>query len=203
MAKLHFKYGTMNTGKSIDLIKAAYNYEENGFKVFVIKPLVDTKKGEYISSRIGLSRKVDLILGENDNVISSLSNKLNDISVIFVDEAQFLKTNQIDDLYIISKIIDVPVICYGLRTNFKMESFPGSRRLLEIADVLENLQSLCECGNISSVVGRKVNDKYVLSGKSIVIDGTSNVEYVPLCAECYLQKVKKIDFNKYHKKIGR
>lgn len=203
MAKLHFKYGTMNTGKTVDLIRTAYNYEENGFKVFVIKPFIDTKGGEYITSRLGIKRKVDLLLKKDDNVIEALSNKLKDISVIFVDEAQFLTEKQVDDLYIISKVISIPVICYGLRTNFKMESFEGSKRLLEIADVLESLQSLCKCGNISRVVGRMENDKYVLEGEDIVIDGTSDITYVPLCGSCYLQKVKKLDFEKYHKKVGR
>lgn len=203
MAKLHFKYGTMNTGKSVDLMRTAYNYEENGFKVFVIKPLVDTKSGDFISSRVGLSRKVDLLLDSDDNVIDVLKDKLTDISVIFVDEAQFLTRNQIDDLYIISKVVDVPIICYGLRTDFNMESFEGSKRLLEIADILEQLQSLCECGNISRVVGRMEDGEYVTEGESIVIDGTSNVEYRPLCGSCYLQKVKKLDFKEYHKKLGR
>lgn len=203
MAKLHFKYGTMNTGKSVDLMRTAYNYEENGFKVFVIKPLIDTKSGEYISSRVGLSRKVDLLLDINDNVIDVLKDKLTDVSAIFVDEAQFLTRNQIDDLYIISKVEDVPIICYGLRTDFNMESFEGSKRLLEIADILEQLQSLCECGNISRVVGRMENGEYVTEGESIVIDGTNNIEYRPLCGSCYLQKVKKLNFKEYHKKLGR
>lgn len=201
MAKLHFKYGTMNSGKSIDLMKTAYNYEENGFKVFIIKPEIDTKAEEYISSRIGLNKKVDLLLG-NNSVIDVLKDKLMDISVIFVDEAQFLKRKQIDELYEITKIVDIPVICYGLRTDFRMESFEGSRRLLEIADVLEELPTLCKCGSIARIASRKENGKFVLEGDSIVIDGTENIEYESLCGKCYLEKVKKIDFKSVRRKIG-
>lgn len=199
MAKLHFKYATMNSGKSLDLMRTVYNYEELGFKVFVVKPLVDTKGKDAIESRVGLRRVVDLLLDYNDDVTKVLKGKLENVKVIFVDEAQFLNPKQVDDLFILSKALDIPVICYGLRTDFQMKSFKGSNRLLEIADVLEEIQTLCHCGNIARFVGRKKNGKYGLDGPTIVIDGTSDYEYIPLCGKCYLEEVRKIDLDKYKK----
>ncbi len=192
MAKLHFKYATMNAGKSIDLMRTAYNYEENGFKVLVMKPKIDTKSGNFISSRVGMERQVDILIDKEDNIVSLLKKKLDNLYCIFVDEAQFLKENQVNDLYKISKLYDIPVICYGLRVNFKGKSFEGSLRLLEIADVLEELPTICNCGSIARMVGREVNGKFVLDGDEVVIDGTSNVKYVPLCGKCYLEKVLNI-----------
>ena len=196
MAKLHFKYATMNSGKSIDLIRTAYNYEESNQKIIVAKPIVDTKANDYISSRIGIERKVDFLIKENDSIISLFKGKLKDVKCIFIDEAQFLSEEQVDDLFIISKYKDIPIICYGLRVNFKMEAFEGSRRLLEISDVLEELVTLCECGKVARYVGRKVENEYTTDGKEIVIDGTNHVEYKSLCGECYLQKVKKITYRR-------
>jgi len=149
MAKLHFKYASMNSGKSIDLIRTVYNYEENGYKVLVLKPKIDTKAGDSIQTRIGLERKVDILIDKKDNVLKLLKNKLKDVSAIFIDEVQFLNKKQIDDLFLISKIKDIPIICYGLRNNFMMESFEGSKRLLEIADILEEFPTLCSCGNVA------------------------------------------------------
>lgn len=196
MAKMHFKYASMNSGKSIDLMRTAFNYEENGYKVLVIKPIIDTKGKDKLSSRVGLERKVDELILYSESILEKLKGRLKNISCIFVDEAQFLSINQVDELFLISKACDIPVICYGLRTNFKMESFAGSKRLLEIADSLEELTTLCSCSNIARYVARKVNDTYVVEGEEIIIDGTINVEYIPLCGKCYLEKVKRIDLNK-------
>jgi len=192
MSKMHFKYATMNSGKTIDLIRTAYNYEENGYKVLVIKPVIDTKGNDHIATRIGLTRKVDLLLAPDDTILSQIED-IKNIKCIFVDEAQFLTTKQVDELYYITKKHNIPVICYGLRVNFKMESFEGSRRLLEIAEELEELVTLCKCGEIARYVGRQVNGRYVTDGAEVVIDGAEeNVEYIPLCGRCYLKEVKKI-----------
>ena len=193
MAKMHFKYASMNSGKSIDLIRTAHNYEENGYKVLIIKPAVDTKAEDNISSRIGAQRKVDILLLYSDNILEVLKNKLNDVACILVDESQFLSIKQVEDLFLISKACNIPVICYGLRTNFKMESFAGGKRLLEIADVLEELTTLCSCGEIARYVSRKVGNNFVQDGEEIIIDGTENITYVPLCGKCYLEKVNKIN----------
>ncbi len=196
MAKLIFKYSTMNSGKTMDLLRTVHNYEENNCKVIVMKPTVDTKADDSIETRIGLKRKVDILISENDSIIELLKGKLNDVRCIFIDESQFLNAPQIDELFIITKAVDIPVICYGLRSNFKLESFEGSRRLLEIADSLEEFKTLCSCGEIARYVGRKVNDEFVVEGDVIVIDGASNVEYVPLCGKHYLEAVTKIDLSK-------
>lgn len=201
MAKLHFKYATMNSGKTLDLIRTTYNYEENGFKVLVIKPAIDKKGNESIVSRVGLERKVDFLIAEGDNIIDVLAPYLMNIKCIFVDETQFLTKAQIEQLLIVAKVIDISVVCYGLRTNFKQEAFEGSKRLLELADKLEELPTICECGEIARFVGRQVNDEYVLDGQEVVIDGTENIKYIPLCGKCYLKKVLKQDFEKIKKKV--
>ena len=196
MAKLIFKYSTMNSGKTMDLLRTVHNYEENNCKVIVMKPIVDTKANDSIETRIGLKRKVDMLISENDSIIELLKGKLNDVRCIFIDESQFLNAPQIDELFIITKAVDIPVICYGLRSNFKLESFEGSKRLLEIADSLEEFKTLCSCGEIARYVGRRVNGEFVVEGDVIVIDGASNVEYVPLCGKHYLEAVTKIDLSK-------
>lgn len=203
MAKMHFKYASMNSGKSTDLIRTAHNYEENGYQVLVLKPIIDTKSKDSISSRLGVTKKADILLLYSDDIKEVLKNKLTNISCILVDEAQFLSSTQVEDLFIISKACNIPVICYGLRTNFKMESFAGSKKLLEIADILEELTTLCKCGQIARYVGRKVGDTFVLDGEEIIIDGTADVEYIPLCGRCYLSKVKKLNLEKIKENLTK
>ena len=195
MAKLHFKYGTMNSGKSMDLIRTIYNYEEIGYSVLLLKPMIDTKGDDTIVSRNGMNKKVDFLVEKDTNLIDLvIDNIKDDTRCVFVDEAQFLTEKQVDELFLISKKVDIPVICYGLRNNFMMKSFEGSKRLLEIAEKLEELPTLCKCGHIARYVGRKVDNEFVYEGEEVVIDGTSsNIEYVPLCGKCYLEKVKKIE----------
>ena len=201
MAKLNFKYSTMNAGKTLDLIRTVYNYDENGYKVLVLKPKIDTKGEDYIVSRVGVSRKVDYLIDKEDSIVDLIKKDLGDTKSIFVDEAQFLTKEQIDELFLISKVFDKDVICYGLRLNFKMDAFEGSKRLLEISEELEELKTICHCGNIARYVGRKVNGNYVSDGSEVVIDGTDNVEYIPLCGDCYLKEVKGVDYNKIKKLI--
>lgn len=196
MAKLNFKYATMNSGKTLDLIRTAHNYEENGYKVIILKPAIDTKGETYIESRIGLKRKVNYLIGKEDNITNAIANELDNLTCILVDEAQFLSKKQIDELFLITKVFDIAVICYGLRLNFMMEAFEGSKRLLEIAEELEELKTICKCGNVARYVGRKVSGDYVTFGEEVVIDGTNDIEYVPLCGDCYLKDVKKIDYVK-------
>lgn len=196
MAKLSFKYGAMGSGKSIDLMRAAYNYEEKGFDAIVMKPKLDIKGNDKLDSRIGISRVVDILITDDTNIVEEVNKRLTKtLKCIFVDEVQLLPSNKIDELYLVSKIFDIPVMCYGLRTNFRMKGFSGSTRLLEIADSLEEIKSICKCGKIARFNARKVNGKYTLDGDDIIIDGTdSKVEYIPLCGDCYLKKVKKIDY---------
>ena len=201
MAKLNFKYSTMNAGKTLDLIRTVHNYDENGYKVLVLKPKIDTKGEDYIVSRVGVSRKVDYLIDNEDSIIDLIKEDLVNSKSIFVDEAQFLTKEQVDELFLISKVFDKDVICYGLRLNFKMDAFEGSRRLLEISEELEELKTICKCGNIARFAGRKENGEFVKNGSEVVIDGTTNVEYVPLCGDCYLKEVRGIDYQKVKKLI--
>ena len=193
MAKLIFNYAAMNSGKSIDLLRTVYNYEENGLKVLVMKPSIDTKGGDFIVTRAGLSRKVDFLISGDSSIFDLISDKLSNISCIFIDEAQFLSEQQVIDLFIISNNYDVPVICYGLRTDFRGNLFPGSSKLLGLAEELHEFKTLCNCGEIARYNARRVNGKYIVDGNSVLIDGTSEVEYVPLCANCYSKNVLSID----------
>ena len=189
MAKLIFNYSAMGSGKTMDLLRTAFNYEENGLKVLVMKPSVDTKGGDSIVTRVGMSRKVDYLIGVGTSIIDMISDSLSDVSCIFIDEAQFLSEQQVVDLFIISNNYDVPVICYGLRTDFRGNLFPGSSKLLGIAEELHEFKSLCNCGEIARYNARRVNGKYIVDGDSVLIDGTSDIEYVPLCGNCYVKYV--------------
>ena len=166
-----------------------------------MKPKIDTKGENYIVSRVGISRKVDYLIDKDDSIINLIKSDLIDTKSIFIDESQFLTKEQVDELFTISKVFDVDVICYGLRLNFKMDAFEGSRRLLEISEELEELKTICHCGNIACYVGRKVNGNYVSDGSEVVIDGTENVEYIPLCGNCYLKEVKKLNYSEYQNKV--
>ena len=192
MAKFHFRYGAMNAGKSTILLQTAYNYEEKGKKVVILKPSVDTKGDEKIVSRIGLERKVDYLIGDNDSIISKLGDNLSSLSCILVDEAQFLKRKQVDELFYISKIMDIPVIAFGLRTDFKSNGFEGSIRLLELADALEEMPTICRCGKKARFNARKVDGKFTFDGDSIIIDDTSDVSYESLCGACYIEEQEKV-----------
>ena len=193
MAKLIFNYSAMGSGKTMDLLRTAFNYEENGLKVLVMKPSVDTKGGDSIVTRVGMSRKVDYLIGVGTSIIDLISDSLSGVSCIFIDEAQFLSEQQVVDLFIISNNYDVPVICYGLRTDFRGNLFPGSSKLLGIAEELHEFKSLCSCGEIARYNARRVNGKYIVDGDSVLIDGTSEVEYVPLCGNCYTKYVLSLD----------
>ena len=193
MAKLIFNYAAMNSGKSIDLLRTVYNYEENGLKVLVMKPSIDIKGGDSIVTRAGLSRKVDFLISGDTNIIDMISDRIDGVSCIFIDEAQFLSEQQVIDLFIVSNNYDVPVICYGLRTDFRGNLFPGSSKLLGLAEELHEFKTLCNCGEIARYNARRVNGKYIVDGDSVLIDGTSNIEYVPLCANCYTKYVLSQD----------
>ena len=191
MAKLYFRYGSMNCGKTIHLLQTAHNYQENNLKTIIIKPIVDTKGGNNIVTRIGLKRKVDILLKPNENVRQVLD--LQDVACILVDEAQFLQPHQVEDLWKIAKLNDVPVICYGLRTTFTSKFFIGSKPLMELADELEELVTICSCGAKAKFNARKVNGEFVTDGAEIAIDGENNVTYEPLCGKCYIEKVMGIE----------
>ena len=190
MASFYFRYGVMKSGKSVHLMQVAHNYEKNNMKAIVLKPKVDTKGEDYIVSRVGLKRKVDFLVDDNKELKEYLDS-LKDISCIIVDEAQFLNPENVDTLYEYNKKNDVPVICYGLKTDFITHAFPGAIRLFELSDYVEELVTICSCGKKAKFNARVVNGEYVLHGSQVAIDG--EVNYEVLCGECYLKKVLKID----------
>ncbi len=194
MAKLIFRYGAMNSAKTTAMIQTAFNYEEKGHKIVLIKSSKDTKGGEYVVSRIGLKRKIDEFITPKDKVIDKIEKYLDSVSCIIVDEGQFLLPQQVDELYYISKLYDIPVIAYGLRANFKLEGFDGSPRLLLLAEELEELPTLCRCGKKARLNARKEFGEFVTEGDSVLIDGEDeNIEYESLCGECYLKEVMRVD----------
>lgn len=189
MAKLYFRYGAMNCGKSTMILQTAYNYQERDQNVIIIKSLIDTKGGNNIVSRIGLERKVDELIAPNESVIKKTKKYFKKISCILVDEAQFFTGDQIFEMFVIAKQYDIPVICYGLKADFKTNLFTGSKRLLELADEFTELPTICRCGKKARFNARKVNDKFVFDGDQVAIDEENNVTYESLCGKCYLDKV--------------
>ncbi len=189
MSKLYFRYGAMNSGKTTLLIQVAHNYEERGMKVVILKPGIDTKGNDKIVTRIGLKRKVDHIVQSDEKLINYLCTLPLDIVCVLVDEAQFLTRDQVDDLFMFTKLKNIPVICYGLRSDFKTMAFPGSLRLFEVSDVMEELITICRCGKRAKFNGRIVNGKFTSNGEQVAIDGENHVEYESLCGKCYLEKV--------------
>ena len=187
MAKIHFKYGAMNSGKTDTLIKTAHNYEERELNVVVIKPEIDTKGGTTITARGGHSREVD-ILADRDLDLRHEIGKRSLITCVLVDEAQFLTPDQISQLYSVAKEDDISVICYGLRTDFRTQLFPGSQRLFEVADNIEKLPTMCFCGSQAEFNTRKVNGNYIFTGDQVAIDGEDEVEYDSLCGSCYAKE---------------
>ncbi len=192
MAKLYFRYGAMNCGKTTYLLQTAHNYEENGMKVIIMKPKKDTKGDNHVVSRIGIDRKVDLLVDKDTNVFELVKKKYKDISCVLVDEAQFFDPDQIDQLMDIAVELDIPVICYGLRTDFQTKVFPGSLRLLSIAHSLEELKTICKCGRKAIFVGRYINGKFTIDGDQVAIDGENNVTYKSMCAKCYKNEKTKL-----------
>lgn len=191
MAKLYYRYGAMNSGKTAILLQVANNYEERGMKVLILKPGIDSKGSDYLVSRIGLKRKVDHIILEDENVYKYLENNIDGVACVLIDEAQFLTKNQVEDLMQIVVDFDVPIICYGLRTDFRTEGFEGSTRLLEIAHSIEEMKTICKCGRKAIFNTRKVNGKFTFSGEKVAIDGFSEVTYESLCPKCYYEKLRK------------
>ncbi|PPK48939.1 thymidine kinase [Clostridium algidicarnis] len=198
MAKLYFRYGAMNSGKSTSLMQVAYNYEERGMKVIIIKPRTDTKGGNKITSRLGVARNVDMLLDPSENAYLNIEGYIKNkgsINCILVDEVQFLKSHHIDELFKVSVIMDIPVICYGLRTDFQMEGFEGSKRLLLLAHSIEEMKTICTCGKKALLNGRKINGRYVFVGNQIAIDNEDEVEYESLCPKCYFKYKAEFELN--------
>ena len=189
MAKMYFRFGAMNCGKTTALLQVAHNYEEKGMNVIVIKSSIDKKGDRNIVSRLGIEREVNLLIEPSESILENID--LNGITAILVDEVQFMPKDQVKELWLISKLYDIPVICYGLKTNFKGELFEGSKTVLELADELEELATICKCGRKAKFNARIVNDEFVYEGDEVAIDGI-DARYVSVCGFCYVNDVMKI-----------
>ena len=190
MSKLYFRYGAMNSGKSTHLMQVAHNYEERGMKVILIKPATDKKGGDKLVSRLGVERKVDILCLENMNIYEEIQKWQEvkfKVNCILVDEVQFMTKEQVDQLFKIAVVLDIPVICYGLRTDFMMEGFEGSTRLLLLAHSIEEMKTICKCGRKAILNGRKINGEFVFEGEQVAIDNIDNVQYESLCGHCYFR----------------
>ena len=181
----------MNSGKSTALLQVAHNYEERGMRVLLAKPVLDTKGSQHIVARIGIDRAVDILVDDSMNLrkqVMQWSKDVEKIDCVLVDEAQFLSAKHIDQLFELAVLDSVPVICFGLRTDFQRNLFPGSERLFALAHSLEELKTICRCGKKALFVGRKVDGSYVFDGSQVAIDGENEITYESLCGNCYLQE---------------
>ena len=190
MAKLYFKYGAMGSSKTAQALITKFNYEERGMKVWLIKPATDKRDGcDNLTSRIGLASKCDPI-DKSDGIRELFMRKILNADVIICDESQFFTENQIDEL---RKIVDednIPVICFGLRTDFLTRLFPGSKRLLELADSISEIKTICECGSKATVSARiDKSGNIVTSGEQIFLGG--NDTYLAMCHKCWTERIKK------------
>ena len=194
MAKLYFKYGAMGSSKTAQALITKYNYEENDMKVWLIKPSADTRDGAAIlRSRIGLEAQVEVIPPETDVYARFLGSRIHRCDVIIVDECQFMTERQIEQLRAIVDEQKIPVLCFGLRTDFLTRLFPGSRRLMELADCIEEIKTMCDCG-AKATVNARISDGYIVTeGAQVVLGG--NDSYIAMCHRCYVNGIRE------HKKI--
>ena len=185
----------MNSGKSTALLQAAFNYEERSQYVLLAKPAVDSKGDRNIVSRLGVTREVDFLVEPSHNLRELFAEYAAEFSAknsaaiacLLLDESQFLTPEQVEQALEIAVLDSVPVLAYGIRTDFQTKSFPGSRRLMEIAHSLEELKTICRCGRKAMFNGRKINGKFTFDGDQVAIDG-DKVSYESLCAACYFEK---------------
>lgn len=195
MANLVFNYSAMNGGKSINLLQTAANYESKGLSVILIKCAKDTKGEDCILSRTMNKKKADIILKDNESLLADEYFKMYyGVRLILVDEVEMFTDFQVQELWTIAHLLNVPVIAYGLKSNFKGDIFSKAiEKLFALADEVKEVGSscLCICGNQATFNARKVNDKFTSEGEVVIIDGAEEeVEYVPLCSDCYLKYLK-------------
>lgn len=190
MAKLYFKYGVMGSSKTAQALITKFNYEERGMKVWLIKPQTDNRDEEgIISSRAGLSAQA-YVLPYTENVYESFGKLIDPIDVIIVDECQFMSENQVDQLSMIVIDYNIPVLCFGLRADFRTKMFPASKRLMEIADSITEIKTICSCGRKATVnVRLDESGKIVTEGEQILIGG--NDRYTAMCYPCFIRKQKE------------
>ena len=198
MSKLYFRHGAMNSGKSTALLQAAHNYEERDQHVLLAKPAIDVKGEKAITSRLGVDREVDFLITPELDLRKEFTRLVadfkkdsgNSIACLLIDEAQFLSRAQVDQALEIAVLDNIPVLAYGIRTDFLTNGFPGSLRLLEIAHSLEELKTICRCGRKAMFNARKMDGVFVFDGEQVAIDGV-RVTYESLCPSCYFAERTK------------
>ena len=195
MAKLYFKYGAMGSSKTAQALITKYNYEENDMSVWLIKPSADTRDGaDVLRSRIGLQANVEVMTPEMDIFDRFSKTQKGNCDVVIVDECQFMTPAQVDQLRAIVNEYAVPVLCFGLRTDFQTKLFPGSLRLMELADVIEEIKTMCDCGAKAIINARIDGEGFIVTqGAQVVLGG--NDSYIAMCHRCYIHGIRD------HKKI--
>ena len=190
MAKLYFKYGAMGSSKTANALITRFNYQERNMKVWLIKPSIDDRDGaNIIRSRIGLEATADIMTPDAD-IFSLFEKDHKDCNVIITDECQFFTPEQIDQLRKIVDVYDIPVMCFGLRTDFLTHLFPGSRRLFEVADSITEIKTICSCGSKATVNARiDENGNVVTTGSQILLGG--NDSYIAMCHKCWKKAANK------------
>ena len=189
MAKLYFKYGAMGSSKTAQALITKYNYEENDMKVWLLKPSADVRDGaEILRSRIGLEAKVETVPPEADIYERFRQHHAGSCHAVIADECQFFTPGQIDQLRAIVNDFDVPVMCFGLRTDFQTRLFPGSLRLMELADCIEEIKTMCDCG-CKATVNARISDGFIVTeGAQVVLGG--NDCYIAMCHRCYIRGIR-------------
>ena len=190
MAKLYFKYGAMGSSKTAQALITKYNYEENDMSVWLLKPSTDTRDGvATVRSRIGLEAKAQIATPDTDVYALFRDTRAYHCNVIIVDECQFLTPAQIEQLRQIVDDFDIPVLCFGLRTDFLTRLFPGSQRLMELADCIEEIKTMCDCGAKATVNARISDGLIVTEGAQVVLGG--NDSYIAMCHRCYIRGIQE------------
>lgn len=189
MAKLYFKYGSMGSSKTAQALITKYNYEENGMRVWLVKPAADSRDGEIVlRSRVGLEAIAEVVPPEAD--ICELFREREHTDVIIVDECQFMTAEQIDQLRDIVDVENIPVLCFGLRTDFQSKLFDGSRRLFEVADTITEIKAICDCGAKATTNARLDADGYVVTeGAQLLLGG--NDRYIAMCHKCWIRNIRE------------
>ncbi len=198
MAKLYFKYGAMGSSKTAQALITKYNYEENDMRVWLIKPSADTRDGvALLRSRIGLEAQVEVMSPEADIYQRFQQTQAGNCDAVIVDECQFLTPEQIDQLRAIVNDYNIPVMCFGLRTDFQTKLFPGSRRLMELADAIEEIKTMCDCGSKATVNARIDGSGHIVTeGAQVVLGG--NDSYIAMCHRCYIRGIREHKIIKLH-----
>jgi thymidine kinase len=190
MSKLFFRYGAMNSGKSTAMLQVAHNYEERDQRVVLVKSSVDTKGNDQIVSRLGVTRTADILLSPGQDLRAALHERDIesglDIACVLIDEAQFLTPDQVDQALAIAVLDGIPVVAFGIRTDFRTRAFPGSQRLMEVAHSLQEMKTICRCGSKAIFNARLGEQGIIREGDQVMIDG-EQARYEALCARCYLE----------------